>query len=226
MKLAILGGSFNPVHKGHLFLAVQAAEEYGYERVLFIPAHEPPHKILSAGASDTDRLEMLKRALSEYGDNRFVIDDCELKRAGLSYTIDTVCDLEKRYEGTLEGKIGLIIGSDLAADFSKWKKADLLAEKTDIVLGRRPLSDADGYPGGGYLPACAFTDAPHGTGGAGKADSSGEDFPWPHLKLHNDFFAVSSAQVRRLIIEKKDWKNLVFESVYAYIADRKLYGFE
>lgn len=201
MKLAVLGGSFNPVHKGHLFLTKQAADEYGYERVLFIPAHEPPHKTLSAGASDADRLEMLKKALSEYGDNRFVIDDCELKRSGPSYTIDTVYDLEKRYEGILDGKIGLIIGSDLAADFGKWKNACLLAEKTDIVLGRRPCPDD-------------------------KNPSADRDFSWPHLKLHNELFAVSSAEIRRMIAEKKDWKSLVSESVYEYIVQRKLYGFE
>ena len=210
MKLAILGGSFNPVHKGHLFLAVQAAEEYGYERVLFIPAHEPPHKILSAGASDTDRLEMLKRALSEYGDNRFVIDDCELKRSGPSYTIDTVYDLEARYKDVLDGKIGLLIGSDLAADFGKWKEPDLLAEKTDIVLGRRP-------------PACGST---ADSCSVGESYNAGETFPWSHLKLHNEFYAVSSAAIRRIISEKKDWKSLVPESVYDYVVERKLYGFE
>lgn len=210
MKLAVLGGSFNPVHKGHLFLAKQAADEYGYEHVLFIPAREPPHKNLASGASDADRLAMLKNALNQYGDNRFFIDDCELKRSGLSYTIDTVYDLEARYKGVLDGKIGLIIGSDLAADFGKWKEPDLLAEKTDIVLGRRPLSC------GGTADSCSV----------GEPYNAGETFPWPHLKLHNEFYAVSSAAIRRMISEKEDWKSLVPESVYDYIVERKLYGFE
>ena len=210
MKLAVLGGSFNPVHKGHLFLAKQAADEYGYERVLFIPAREPPHKNLASGASDADRLKMLKNALNEYGDNRFFIDDCELKRSGPSYTIDTVYDLEARYAGALDGKIGLIIGSDLTADFSKWKNADLLAEKTDILLGRRPLScggTADFYS-------------------VGEPYNAGETFPWPHFQLHNEFYAVSSAAIRRMTAEKKEWKHLVPASVYGYIVERKLYGFE
>ena len=210
MKLAVLGGSFNPVHNGHLFLAKQAADEYGYERVLFIPAREPPHKTLASGASDADRLEMLKNALNEYGDKRFVIDDCELKRSGPSYTIDTVYDLEARYKGVLDGKIGLIIGSDLAADFGKWKEPELLAEKTDIVLGRRPLSCV------GTADFCSV----------GESYKTGETFPWPHLKLHNEFYAVSSAAIRRIISEKKDWKSLVPGSVYDYIVERKLYGFE
>ena len=210
MKLAVLGGSFNPVHKGHLFLAKQAADEYGYERVLFIPAREPPHKNLASGASDADRLAMLKNALNEYGDNRFFIDDCELKRSGPSYTIDTVYDLEVRYKGVLDGKIGLIIGSDLAADFGKWKEPDLLAEKTDIVLGRRPPAC------GGTADSCSV----------GESYNAGDDFPRPHLKLHNEFYAVSSAAIRRIISEKKDWKSLVPESVYNYIVERKLYGFE
>ncbi|MGI5172622.1 nicotinate (nicotinamide) nucleotide adenylyltransferase [Treponema sp. OMZ 840] len=224
MKLAILGGSFNPVHKGHLFLAKQAADEYGYERVLFIPAREPPHKTLASGASDTDRLEMLKRALNEYGDNRFFIDDCELKRSGPSYTIDTVYDLEARYAGALEGKIGLIIGSDLAADFGKWKNADLLAEKADIVLGCRPLRDDEKLPEGGFSVAEAgVPDKPHR---AGEHSGAGGTFPRPHLQLHNEFCAVSSAAIRRMTAEKKDWKALVPASVYEYIVQRKLYGFK
>ena len=220
MKLAVLGGSFNPVHNGHLFLAKQAANEYGYSRIVFIPAYEPPHKHLSAGASDEDRLAMLRAALCECADTRFVCDDCELKRRGTSYTIDTVFDLEARYTGVLDGKIGLIIGSDLAADFSKWKKADLLAEKTDILLGRRLSSDDES--------TTARTDAalPCNTGCTDEFYSTDGGFPWPHRKLHNDFFSVSSARIRRSIAEKKEWKTLVPQSVYEYIVHRKLYGFQ
>lgn len=227
MKLALLGGSFNPVHNGHLLLALQAANEYGYERVLFIPAKDPPHKFIASGAREEDRWAMLNAALDEFNDARFIADDCELRREGVSYTIDTVRALERRYKMRPGEKPGVIIGSDLCADFGKWKEADLLAEITDILLGRRaPLGDEDvsgSEKSGWSLRAGAISAA----SAAGTASASAGDtvFPWPHKDLHNDFYTVSSAKIRRMIAEKKDWKSLVPSSVYRYIIERNLYGF-
>lgn len=232
MKIALLGGSFNPVHNGHLLLALQAANEYGYERVLFIPAKDPPHKFIASGAREEDRWAMLNAALDEFNDTRFIADDCELRREGVSYTIDTVRALERRYKMRPEEKPGVIIGSDLCADFGKWKEADLLAEITDILLGRRPpLGDEDvsgseksGWSShAGAVSAASFA----GAAGASAGDKTASDtaFPWPHKDLHNDFYTVSSAKIRRMIAEKKDWKSLVPSSVYRYIVERNLYGF-
>ena len=237
MKIALLGGSFNPVHNGHLLLALQAANEYGYERVLFIPAKDPPHKFIASGAREEDRWAMLNAALDEFNDARFIADDCELRREGVSYTIDTVRALGRRYKTRPEEKLGLIIGSDLCADFGKWKEADLLAEITDILLGRRPpLGDEDvsgseksGWSSrAGAVSAASFA----GAAGASATSASADDriagdavFPWPHKDLHNDFYVASSAKIRRMIAEKKDWKSLVPSSVYRYIVERKLYGF-
>ena len=227
MKIALLGGSFNPVHNGHLLLALQAANEYGYERVLFIPAKDPPHKFIASGAREEERWAMLNLALDEFNDARFAADDCELRREGVSYTIDTVRALERRYKTRPEEKFGLIIGSDLCADFGKWKEADFLAEITDILLGRRaPLGDEDvsgSEKSGWSLRAGAISAA----SAAGTASASAGDtvFPWPHKDLHNDFYVASSAKIRRMIAEKKDWKSLVPSSVYRYIIERNLYGF-
>ena len=227
MKIALLGGSFNPVHNGHLLLALQAANEYGYERVLFIPAKDPPHKFIASGAREDDRWAMLNAALDEFNDARFIADDCELRREGVSYTIDTVRALERRYKMRPGEKPGVIIGSDLCADFGKWKEADLLAEITDILLGRRaPLGDEDvsGSEKSGWSSRAGAISA---ASAAGTASASAGDtvFPWPHKDLHNDFYTVSSAKIRRMIAEKKDWKSLVPSSVYRYIVERKLYGF-
>ena len=223
MKIALLGGSFNPVHNGHLLLALQAANEYGYECVLFIPAKDPPHKFIASGAREEERWAMLNLALDEFNDARFAADDCELRREGVSYTIDTVRALERCYKTRPEEKFGLIIGSDLCADFGKWKEADLLAEITDILLGRRPpLGDEDvsGSEKSGWSPQAGATSASAGDRIAGDAV-----FPWPHKDLHNDFYVASSAKIRRMIAEKKDWKSLVPSSVYRYIVERELYGF-
>ena len=134
-------------------------------------------------------------------------------------------------------KLGVIIGSDLCADFGKWKEADLLAEITDILLGRRaPLGDEDvsGSEKSGWSSRAGAASAASaaGTASASATSASADDriagdtvFPWPHKDLHNDFYTVSSAKIRRMIAEKKDWKSLVPSSVYRYIVERNLYGF-
>ena len=133
MKIAILGGSFNPVHIGHLFLVDTVLSAFNYDKVILIPAHQSPFKPEPVGASVQDRLDMLAAAVS--GDPRIGIDNCEIKRKGISYTIDTISEIKKRY--CCEGRIGLIIGDDLSVDFYKWKESDKIAEEADIILAQR-----------------------------------------------------------------------------------------
>lgn len=198
MKLAFLGGSFNPVHNAHIMLAVQAANQYAYDTVLLIPAWQPPHKKLAEGASVQDRLAMLNAALEETGDKRLHADDCELLRGGVSYTIDTLHFLKKRFAGQLEGKIGIILGSDLIDGFAKWKQADLLSREADLLLALRPAAET----------------------------TEAQSFLQPHKILHNELYTISSERIRRLIAQNGEWKELVPQSVYRYISERNLYGFK
>ena len=133
MKFAILGGSFNPVHIGHLFLADTALTGLGYDRIILVPVHTSPFKPGAEGASPKDRLDML--AASIPADSRLTIDDCEIRREGVSFTIDTVRDIIERYRP--EGKPGLILGDDLARDFHKWRSAGEIAALADIIIGHR-----------------------------------------------------------------------------------------
>ncbi len=144
MRLAVLGGSFNPVHNGHLSLAKDVHEILGYDRILLVPANYPPHKSLAAGATGADRLAMLRLAVAglEYA----AVEDCELVRGGVSYTIDTIDWLERKYKDMLDDKIGLIIGQDLAAGYASWREAGRLAEKVGIILAGRPGSVCAGFP--------------------------------------------------------------------------------
>jgi nicotinate-nucleotide adenylyltransferase len=137
VKLAILGGTFNPVHLGHLFLAHEIRHDLGYDTILFVPAHLPVHKGEVEGVQHADRLEMLRLALE--GRPGMALDDCEIRRGGVSYTIDTVEHVRAQYD--VDGKPGLVIGDDLASDFRSWRKAEELADLADIVVVHR-LSDA------------------------------------------------------------------------------------
>ncbi|MDR3174818.1 MAG: nicotinate (nicotinamide) nucleotide adenylyltransferase [Treponema sp.] len=142
MRLAILGGSFNPVHLGHLYLADAVLSGFGYDRVIFIPAFQSPFKLGAPAPSPRDRLDML--AASIPADPRLIIDDCEIRREGVSYTMDTLADIVRRYRP--EGKPGLILGDDLGRDFPKWKDFDRIVSQADIIIARRILSEAGEYP--------------------------------------------------------------------------------
>lgn len=191
MKLAILGGTFNPVHIGHLMLAEDVRKEFGYDKILFIPACVPPHKAYNACVSDSDRLEMLRLATKD--NPYFDVDDCELKRKGISYTIDTIYDLESRYQEQIEGKIGLIIGDDLLSGFESWHLAETLALRVRLIVGRRNSS---------VLPLESL---------------------FPFSPLSNSILPISSSDIRNRIKNKKSWRYLVSDSVFQYIKDRNLY---
>ena len=137
MKLAILGGSFNPVHLGHFFLADTVLSSLNYDRVVLVPAYCSPFKPdagIEGGAND--RMEMAAASIA--GDSRLTIDGCEITRGGVSYTADTVEDIILRYAP--DGKPGLIIGDDLAGDFPKWKRSKDILEMADVIIARRMRS--------------------------------------------------------------------------------------
>ncbi|MFP4363158.1 MAG: nicotinate (nicotinamide) nucleotide adenylyltransferase [Spirochaetia bacterium] len=133
MRILIFGGSFNPVHIGHLFIAQAAAQECGYEKVLFIPAYAAPHKDTPVAVDGEERLRMLKTAVQ--GNSDFLVETCELERKGASYTIDTIKELYPKYQP--QGKFGLLIGDDLAAGFHTWERADELSNLIDLVIAKR-----------------------------------------------------------------------------------------
>ena len=144
MKLGILGGSFNPVHLGHLFLADKALVTLKLDTVVLIPAYRSPFKLQAEGMESgaDDRLAMLTAAVC--GDGRLAVDDCEIRREGVSYTVDTLEDIIARYMPS--GKPSLIIGDDLAGDFPKWYKSEKILKLADIVIARRLVSAAEDYP--------------------------------------------------------------------------------
>ena len=137
MKIAILGGTFDPPHLGHLILADTVLKELNYDKVLFIPSKIPPHKNISGEVSNEDRLNMLKLSIED--DKRFSFDDYELKSEGISYSIKTLDYLYQNYN--IDGKIALIIGADLIKNFHKWKEPEKISELANIVAVNREEND-------------------------------------------------------------------------------------
>jgi len=132
MRIGVLGGSFDPVHHGHLRAADWATEAFALDRVLLVPARRSPFK--GPGfASDLDRLAMLKLAAAD--NSRFEIETCELDREPPSYTVDTLRTLTQRAPGDA---IILILGSDAAKDLEKWREIGEIRRLAEIRVLARP----------------------------------------------------------------------------------------
>ena len=121
------------MHFGHLFLAEEVKSQFHFDRIIFVPANIPVHKQIDHLIDAQHRLRMLKMATESYPD--LLVDDCELKRGGNSYTIDTVQEILSRYHGVKNP--GLIIGDDLLEDFPTWKEAIKLAAMVNLIVAHR-----------------------------------------------------------------------------------------
>lgn len=141
MKLLVLGGTFNPIHMGHLILAEELAVEFSYERVLLIPSFQPPHKRLEDDPGPDARLAMIKLAV--FTDPLFIVESCELDRGGVSYTVDTLDYVLSAY--SLSGKPGLVIGDDLASGFTLWRDPAGIVARADLILARRSGSTPEDF---------------------------------------------------------------------------------
>jgi len=139
-RIGLFGGSFDPVHIGHLLVAQAACEELALERLFFIPAAQSPFKPASEPAPAAARLRMLRLALA--GKPNYEIDEQEIRRGGVSFTIDTVRDYTARFPGA---ELFYLIGADHVPTLPKWREAEELARLVQFVAIPRPgevLADA------------------------------------------------------------------------------------
>jgi nicotinate-nucleotide adenylyltransferase len=135
-KLGLLGGTFDPIHVGHLAAAQVAIGCARLDRVIFIPAATPPHRAPAVAPAE-QRLEMCR--LATEGDARFEVSDMELKREGPSYTVDTLTELRSRHPGD---ELFLILGWDAARLFPTWRRPVEVRELASVVVVGRPGSAA------------------------------------------------------------------------------------
>jgi nicotinate-nucleotide adenylyltransferase len=132
-RIGLFGGSFDPVHYGHLLVAQAAFEELGLSRLFFIMAAQSPFKPASSPAPVNQRLRLLRLALA--GQSRYEIDEQEIKRGGISYTIDTARDYARRFP---QAQLSYLIGADHIKLLTKWRAAEELASLMEFVCIPRP----------------------------------------------------------------------------------------
>jgi len=195
MKTLCLGGSFNPIHHGHLICARAVMEHAGYERVMLIPSAQPPHKPTHANlAPAQDRLRMCQLAVQSSA--KFVVDEIELKRTGPSYTIDTAREL-KASRGWSD--VHWLIGADMLNYLPKWHRAEELLREVQFVVMARPGFEFDWQ----NLPR-AFQRLREHVVEAPRID-------------------ISSTQIRQRVRTGMSIDFLTTDSVIRYILQRRLY---
>ncbi len=196
--IGILGGTFDPIHLGHLRMAEAVYRGMDLEKIIFIPACIPPHKINMHFAAAEDRFAMTQLAVEEYP--FFAVSDLELRRSGISYTIDTLRELHALYP---ERRLYFIIGADSLAQLHTWNNIEEMLQLATFVGAGRP-----GYEG--VMDEVAL--------------HLGEAARRQIVLLDTPEYDISSTEIRTRIRRGQSLAGLVPEAVEAYIAGHGLYG--
>ena len=242
--VGLLGGSFDPVHSGHIHLARAARDGIPLDRVLFIPAFRPPHKLEKRLTDSRHRLAMLRLALKDLPWAE--VDECELIRGGVSYTADTVDTLAAAYP---EAELHFIIGSDSLAELHTWRRIrDIARRVVFVVLDRekpakggrsfdvpesRKLDTKESKTPDATGPRSPDTNGFKALESAGsriesprpspKLKSLLDDVPLRTVTLKAPPKALSSTRIRELVAEGRPLESLLPEPVAEYVARHGLY---
>ena len=196
-KIALFGGAFDPIHNGHIRLALEFARRLDLDRVLLVPSYVPPHKLRSDMAGPADRLAMCR--LAAEADPCLEVSDLEIARGGASFTADTLDTLRGQYPGA---SWYLITGADMFLTLGSWWRLGDIAAETVLCAAPRD--------GAGMAQLRAYADDLAKVG----ARCVIEDIPLSD---------VSSTEIRKRVSEGRGIENLVPESVAAYIREQGLY---
>ncbi len=198
MKIGILGGTFNPIHSGHIELAQYCKNELSLDKILLIPTYTPPHKISKDLANETHRLNMCNLASENL--EGFEVCDIEIKRQGTSYTFETLNSLKEIYP---DDELYLIMGADMFLTLDKWKNPESIFANAFITAIPRNDSDKDELES--YYNAVI------------------KDMGARAVILPNNVQTVSSTFIRENIGEYNTISDLIDKKVYEYIISNNLY---
>jgi len=221
-RVGVFGGSFNPIHFGHLLLADEIREALDLDRMLFVPAAQPPHKPASDLAPAPHRFQMTALAVREHP--RFDVSDLELRRRGPSYTVETLAALRDR------GDLYLLIGSETFLDLLNWREPRQVARLARLVVVPRNSTgfDPEAPAAQKVLKELGLPGFRHVTGGstgpdAVSAQPAGEATPPAPLLVRAASLPISGSDLRRRAREGRSLAYRMPEPVAAYIRDHRLY---
>ncbi len=194
MKLCLFGGTFDPPHIGHLLIAQTIFEAEHFDRIIFMPAYRPPHKQTDNVTPIYHRLEMLKLAVAE--NPHFFISEIEIKRKGISYSIDTVRQIREEFS-LAEEDLYFLVGSDTLPDIVNWKEPENLIKECNIIVAIRPGFRPSDIPTW-LVRAVRFANIPR--------------------------FEISSSVIRQRWSDNKTIRYMVTQPVWEYINKHNLYS--
>lgn len=210
--VGILGGTFNPIHFGHLHIAEEIAKNCSLDEVRFIPSANPPHKA-APQVSAEHRANMVNLAIQNHP--TFVLDDCELKRGGASYTVDTLIALRKN----LGAQVGffLIMGSDAFAYFDTWHRWQEILDYCHIVLVERPNYE---HSLGNFSEPIKHFYLTHHKNNLQDLQKTANGFITTQTITP---LAISSTDIRERLKTKQSVRDLLPQQVIEYIHENRLY---
>ena len=218
MRLGIIGGTFNPIHWGHLVLAETARETLALDRVVFIPTRHPPHKRASNLLPGSVRFALVQLAIHDHPN--FVASDIELQREGSSYSIDTVRILHQQLP---QAKLFLLMGADMLS--VRWIAWDELKRLCTVVVAHRPLDSSPGFSrpsarASGFLAEGSRAKAREGALPGSRPVRREVGLKW----LAMPQVEISSTDIRLRLRAGRSIRYLVPPAVERYIREHRLYG--
>ncbi len=220
MRIGILGGTFNPVHFGHLRAAEEVREQLGLDQVQFIPAGTPPLKRVEL-ADISHRMEMARLAVA--GNPGFSVSSLEAERKGPSYTVDTLGELRRLNP---DAELVFILGADAFLELPKWKRSDEIIRMADFAIVCRPGVPASGLLNARYLEveprALDELDRGERTQAVGSLASGGQ-MGGKAFVLKTTALGISATGIRKRIAEGRSVSYLLPESVKSFIMSNVLY---
>jgi len=202
LRIGVMGGTFDPVHNGHLVTAEEARFQLGLDGVVFVPSARPPHKEAAGCSSVDDRLVMVGLAIE--GNDRFSVSTLEIEREGPSYTVDTVRQLRADHGGDPE--FFFITGADAVLEILTWKDPEELLSECMLVAATRP----------GYTLERLEEALPG-------RNSRGEPAIGRVRVLEVPALAIASTDIRDRVSGGRPFRYMVPEKVWRYVAERGLY---